>query len=170
MQSREPICLWSGRNTVLRACKDFKVNSEVETEMKDSPVFVLIFYLGYTSLHNLYKTRPNLPGGPEQEERDNKLTLSNAWVRAECWDKRHIDEVPEHESSNFKAWLSGHNAVQFLGQNHMSQSVEHRASEAYQGGLSLPQVAADSLLSCNMTGHCEPLQSKQKVADYSRLS
>jgi hypothetical protein len=108
--------------------------------------------LGYTSLHSLHKTRPSLPGGPEQEERDNKLTLSNAWVRAECWDKRHIDEVPEHESSNFKAWLSGHNAVQFLGQNHMSQSVEHRASEAYQGGLSLPQVAADSLLSYNMTG------------------
>jgi hypothetical protein len=58
-------------------------------------------------------------------------------------------------------------------------SVEHRASEAYQGGLSLPQVAADSLLSYDMTGcegclaykaHCEPLQSKQKVADYSRLS
>lgn len=65
--------------------------------------------------------RATLPDGPEQEERDKKLKSSNAWVEADSWDKRHIDEVPEHESSNWKAWLSGHNAVQFVSQSHICQ-------------------------------------------------
>ncbi|KAF5849067.1 hypothetical protein GGP41_005972 [Bipolaris sorokiniana] len=44
-----------------------------------------------------------LPNGPEQEERDSKLRSSNAWVQAESWDKHHIDEVPKHETLNWKA-------------------------------------------------------------------
>lgn len=58
--------------------------------------------------------RATLPDGPEQEQRDKNLRLFNAWVKAEPWDKVHVDELPELESLNWKAWLSGHSAVEFV--------------------------------------------------------
>jgi salicylate hydroxylase len=58
--------------------------------------------------------RATLPDGPEQEERDKKLKSFNAWVKAKPWDKVHIDELPQLESPNWKAWLIGHDAVGFV--------------------------------------------------------
>ena len=58
--------------------------------------------------------RATIPDGVEQEQRDKTFKLFNAWVKAEPWDKVHVDEIPEFESLNSKAWLGGHNAVDFV--------------------------------------------------------
>ena len=58
--------------------------------------------------------RATLPDGPERIARDLKLKLVNAWVKADPWDNVHVDELPDFESPNWKAWLSGHNAVDFV--------------------------------------------------------
>ena len=58
--------------------------------------------------------RATVPDGPEQEQRDSNFKQFNAWVKAEPWDRVHVDEPPEIESPNWKAWLKGHNAVDFV--------------------------------------------------------
>ena len=58
--------------------------------------------------------RATLPNGLDQEKRDKNFGLFNAWIKADPWDKVHVDELPELESSNWKAWLKGHNAVDFV--------------------------------------------------------
>ena len=58
--------------------------------------------------------RATIPDGPEQEQRDKNLKLNNAWVKAKPWDGVHVDELPELESPNWKAWLNGHDAVGFV--------------------------------------------------------
>lgn len=58
--------------------------------------------------------RARLAGGPRQQERDLNIVKANAWIKAEPWDKIHIDELPEFEAPNWKAWLSGHNAVDYV--------------------------------------------------------
>jgi salicylate hydroxylase len=58
--------------------------------------------------------RATIPDGPEQEQRDMNFKLFNAWVKGKPWDRVHIDELPEFETPNWKAWLSGHNAMDFV--------------------------------------------------------
>jgi salicylate hydroxylase len=58
--------------------------------------------------------RATIPDGPEQEERDKNFKLFNAWVKAKPWDRVHVDELPGIEAPNWKAWLAGHNAVDFV--------------------------------------------------------
>ncbi|KAK5701678.1 hypothetical protein LTR97_004496 [Elasticomyces elasticus] len=58
--------------------------------------------------------RARLTGGSNQQERDSKIVKANAWIKADPWDKVHIDELPEFEAPNWKAWLSGHNAVDYV--------------------------------------------------------
>ncbi|OQN97627.1 hypothetical protein B0A48_16491 [Cryoendolithus antarcticus] len=57
--------------------------------------------------------RARLTGGPELEKRDSTFASANAWIKAEPWDKRHIDDLPAFEAPNWKAWLSGHDAVDY---------------------------------------------------------
>lgn len=58
--------------------------------------------------------RATVPDGPEQEQRDKNLKTYNAWVKAKPWDGVPINELPELESPNWKAWLNGHDAVGFV--------------------------------------------------------
>ena len=58
--------------------------------------------------------RAILPDGLEQEKRDRNFALYNAWINADPWDQVHINELPELESGNWKAWLKGHDAVYFV--------------------------------------------------------
>ncbi len=60
--------------------------------------------------------RATLPDGLEQEKRDKNFGLFKAWINANPWDKVHVDELPELESGNWKAWLKGHDEVYFVGQ------------------------------------------------------
>ncbi|OQO05913.1 hypothetical protein B0A48_10009 [Cryoendolithus antarcticus] len=57
--------------------------------------------------------RARLTSGPELEKRDSTFASANAWIKAEPWDKRHIDDLPAFEAPNWKAWLSGHDAVDY---------------------------------------------------------
>ncbi|KAK6440732.1 hypothetical protein LTR95_003031 [Oleoguttula sp. CCFEE 5521] len=57
--------------------------------------------------------RARLTGGPALEKRNSTFASANAWIRAEPWDKRHIDDLPAFEAPNWKAWLSGHDAVDY---------------------------------------------------------
>ena len=58
--------------------------------------------------------RAMLADGLEQHARDVKLRSANAWIKADPWNKVHIDELPEFESPQWKAWLCGHDAIQFV--------------------------------------------------------
>jgi salicylate hydroxylase len=60
--------------------------------------------------------RATLPDGIDQQSRDANLQLHNAWVKADPWDGTHIDETPELESSLWKAWLCGHDPVEYVRQ------------------------------------------------------
>lgn len=58
--------------------------------------------------------RALLHHGSELTARDDNFKMANAWVKAEPWDGTHIDEIPELASPHWKAWLSGHNAIDFV--------------------------------------------------------
>jgi salicylate hydroxylase len=58
--------------------------------------------------------RATLPDGLQQEYRDANLESHNAWVKSDPWDGFHIDDLPELESPLWKAWLCGHDAVEYV--------------------------------------------------------
>ena len=58
--------------------------------------------------------RARLPCGLRQKERDGNFASANAWIKAEPWDRVHIDDVPEFEALNWKAWLSGYDAMDYV--------------------------------------------------------
>lgn len=60
-------------------------------------------------------SRATLEEGPEQCKRDRCIMAANAWISSQAWDGVHIDETPELEAPNWKAWLCGYNAADYVG-------------------------------------------------------